>query len=127
MTPCSNLEEAIAQVVDPFERQELEFHYGNFMQDIRGYEAEAEKADEYYDAWQEAEQECSNLNDQIDDLEAECDDMEAIKMELGKIAGKSITPGTALHILNNLMRIVGEAGVVISDSSEGDLSDDLPF
>ena len=126
MIPCLNLEDAIAQVSALDERQELEFHYGNFMQDIRDYEAEAEKADEYYDAWQEAENECSSLNDQIDDLEAECDDMEAIKMELSKIAGKSITPGAALHTLNNLMKIVGEAGVVISDGEE-DFGEELPF
>ncbi len=75
MTPCNNFEEAIAQVADSSERRELEFHYGSFIQDIRNYEAEAEKANEYYDAWQEAENECSNLNDQIDDLEAECDDV----------------------------------------------------
>ena len=117
MQYCLSLEEAISQLKDSAEQKEVDYQfqcYKNNVQDkIELLEAEAEKADDFYQSWQDAEDECSDLSNQIDELSFKLEDLDAIKAELEKISGQSISVDVASHTLNKLLRIINEAKIQV--------------
>jgi DNA repair exonuclease SbcCD ATPase subunit len=118
MQPCLSLEEAISQLKDSAERKEVDYQFQCYKNDIRDkielLEAEAEKADDFYQSWQDAEDECNDLSNEIDELSFKLEDLDAIKAELEKISGQSISADVAFHTLNKLLHIVNEAKVQIT-------------
>lgn len=117
MQYCLSLEEAISQLKDSAERKEIDYQfqcYKNNVQDkIELLEVESEKADDFYQSWQDAEDECNDLSNQIDELSFKLEDLDAIKEELEKISGRSISADAASHTFNKLLHIINEAKVQV--------------
>ena len=117
MQPCLSLEEAISQLKDSAERKEVDYQFQYYKNDIQNkielLEAEAEKADDFYESWQNAEDECDDLSNQIDELSFKLEDLNAIKAELEKISGQSISVDVASYTLNKLLHIINEAKVQV--------------
>ena len=126
MVPCTDLEEAIAQVADPFERRELEYHYSELEKELdRLYDREGDT--EYWeDEVEHWKDEAQEWEEEAKAWEDKANEYKLLQQRLEKIAGKTISPNMALRALNGLLDTIGEAGVVISDSDEEDFNE-MPF